>query len=58
MHEGRIAAGRGETYDWVEANSYAEAAGVVDQLRRSKPILNRPRDPVDCGLCKPGRNRS
>lgn len=56
MHEGRIAAGRGETYDWVQADTYADTRAVVDGLRRAKPILNRQREPVDCGLCKPARN--
>ncbi len=55
MHEGRIAAGRGDTYDWEPAATYPEALAVIDKLKRIHPTLNR-FGSIDCGLCYPGRN--
>jgi hypothetical protein len=56
MHEGKIAAGRGETYDWVPALTYADALAVVTNLKRAHPQLDRPGARIDCGLCHPARN--
>jgi phage tail protein X len=57
MHEGRIAAGRGSTYDWVRATTYSEARGVVEALKAAKPILDRRGARLDCGLCNPQKLR-
>jgi len=54
MHQGRIEAGRGATYDWEPATSYAEAKEVVAGLMRSKPVLKKSKR-IECGLCHPGR---
>lgn len=56
MHEGRIQAGKGDTYDWVPAASYAEAAAIAASLKRSKPILASQKSSIECGLCRPARN--
>lgn len=56
MHEGRIAAGRGQTYDWEPAKTYAEALALIDNLKLSYPQLDRPGARVDCGLCHPERS--
>jgi len=48
MHHGKIAAGRGLTYNWVSANSYKQA--------RTLAILHAAKvgaDVINCGLCKP-----
>lgn len=56
MHEGKIDAGRGDTYGWEPADTYAGALSVVETLKRSKPQLNRLGARTDCGLCHPARN--
>jgi len=55
MHEDRIAADRGTTWDWEPADSFAEALAIVKALKHSKPILVRPGTRIECGLCHPGR---
>jgi hypothetical protein len=57
MHEGRIDAGRGETYNWIEAKTYGDARAIAEELERNKPILKKGRAKWDCGLCRPGRSR-
>lgn len=57
MHEGRIDAGRGDTYDWVAAATYEQAHTVAAELERTKPILKKGRAKWDCGLCRPARSR-
>jgi len=57
MHEGRIAAGRGVTYDWKAASTYTEARDIAERLEQQKPILRKGRGKWDCGLCHPARAR-
>jgi len=57
MHEGRIAAGRGDTYDWIAAPSYEKARTVAGELERAKPILKKGNAKWNCGLCRPARLR-
>jgi hypothetical protein len=57
MHEGRISAGRGETYDWIEARTYDEAKSIATEVERRKPVLKKGRGKWDCGLCRPARER-
>jgi hypothetical protein len=54
MHKGKIKAGRGLTYDWVPAKTYAEACEVVGALKISKPALKK-YSRTECGLCRPSR---
>jgi hypothetical protein len=56
MHEGKIGAGRGDTYDWEQADTYPEARSIVEALKQSRPQLNRPGARIDCGLCHPAKN--
>jgi phosphopantothenate synthetase len=56
MHEGRIAPGRGETYDWVSAKTYSDACDIAEELQQKKSILKNNRAKWDCGLCRPRRN--
>nr|WP_295111886.1 hypothetical protein [uncultured Caulobacter sp.] len=56
MHEGKIEAGRGLTYDWVEAETYIDAAAQAADLIRRYPQLRKFSDKRDCGLCHPARN--
>ena len=37
MHKGNIAAGRGSTYDWVPANTYADALRLVKSFKENPP---------------------
>ena len=53
MHKGKIAAGRGETYDWQAAESYREAQAIA----KASPPARRGAKVADCGLCHPGRSR-
>jgi hypothetical protein len=55
MHKGKIKAGRGSTYDWEAADSYAHACEIVEALKRSKPVLKKSTK-IECGLCHPRRN--
>lgn len=48
MHRGKIAAGRGNTYDWIEAETYDDA--VVQAKRLDKPIGTKW---GNCGMCSP-----
>ncbi len=56
MHEGRIAQGRGDTYDWEPAKSYAEAVSIAERLMTERPILKKVGARVNCGLCRPAQN--
>lgn len=49
MHRGKIAAGRGVTYDWVGFEAYAGALGFA--RKRSVEVGATAR--LDCGLCNP-----
>jgi hypothetical protein len=48
MHRGKIAAGRGDTYDWVAASTYSEASELAKPLA-SKIGANT----GNCGMCSP-----
>jgi hypothetical protein len=49
----RMSAVGGDATTWISATTYRDARGIIDELRSGKPILNRQREPVDCGLCVP-----
>ncbi|HXQ50745.1 MAG TPA: hypothetical protein VN802_06600 [Stellaceae bacterium] len=51
MHLGKIAAGRGDTYDWVAANDYGHALSLA---RGHAARLGA--EVIDCGLCNPQRS--
>jgi hypothetical protein len=57
MPEGRISAGRRDTYDWLEAGTYSAAKRIAADIERQKPILRKGRGKWDCGLCRPARLR-
>jgi hypothetical protein len=57
MHEGRISAGRRETYDWLKAETYGDAKRIAADIERQKPILRKGRGKWDCRLCWPARER-
>lgn len=53
MHRGKIAAGRGDTYDWIAAKSYDDATSVATE--RSKAIKTKWKN---CGMCSPHLSRA
>lgn len=48
MHRGKIQAGRGDTYDWIPADSYKKAAAQASVY--AKRINTKKKN---CGLCSP-----
>jgi hypothetical protein len=48
MHRGKIAAGKGDTYDWIAANTYQGALTTADRF--ASKIGTKARN---CGLCSP-----
>jgi hypothetical protein len=48
MHRGKIAAGRGNTYDWIKAKSYDEAVFRATGLNMVIGTKWK-----DCGMCSP-----
>lgn len=48
MHRGRIAAGRGDTYDWVGIDTYTEASNTAHAI-----ALRINANLGDCGMCNP-----
>jgi hypothetical protein len=48
MHRGKIDAGRGDTYDWIPAATYAEA------LKRAAIVASKISTKAgNCGMCSP-----
>jgi hypothetical protein len=53
MHKGKIAAGKGKTYDWIAADAYGQAK----TKGQASPPARRGAAVIDCRLCNPGRVR-
>jgi phosphopantothenate synthetase len=53
MHKGKIAAGRGKTYDWIPGDTYSQAKAEA----KASPPARRGAAVIDCRLCDPGRMR-